>query len=122
MAAVRTSLGGHAMLLVGYDDGDGTFIVRNSWGADWGDRGYCRMSYETFQTSLAANTTWILGKLEAAGDFTVTRPALTSKPVDGSVKDMAARMRDEIRAGLAKDIADSFADVKKRFTPPGRQG
>ena len=31
--------GRHAMLIVGYTGN--FFIVKNSWGADWGDQGYC---------------------------------------------------------------------------------
>ena len=38
--------GGHAMLCVGYSDSDKVFIVRNSWGDDWGDRGYCYIPYD----------------------------------------------------------------------------
>ena len=34
-------LGGHAMCCVGYDMQKDVFIVRNSWGPDWGDKGYC---------------------------------------------------------------------------------
>jgi hypothetical protein len=37
--------GGHAMLCVGYSDADKVFIVRNSWGESWGDRGYCYIPY-----------------------------------------------------------------------------
>lgn len=37
--------GRHALLLVGYDDARRVFVVRNSWGDDWGDRGYCYMPY-----------------------------------------------------------------------------
>lgn len=38
-------LGGHAVLAVGYDDDEAKFIVRNSWGPNWGDGGYFYMPY-----------------------------------------------------------------------------
>jgi C1A family cysteine protease len=34
------------MLCVGYSDPDRVFIVRNSWGSDWGDKGYCYIPYD----------------------------------------------------------------------------
>jgi hypothetical protein len=34
------------MLCVGYSDADKVFIVRNSWGESWGDRGYCYIPYD----------------------------------------------------------------------------
>jgi C1A family cysteine protease len=37
----ETLLGGHAILIVGYRRASRQFIVRNSWGADWGLQGYC---------------------------------------------------------------------------------
>lgn len=40
-----TSRGGHAVLLVGFDQSDGTWLVRNSWGEGWGDGGYARLSW-----------------------------------------------------------------------------
>lgn len=43
--AARGSHAGHAMLCVGYSDPDAVFIVRNSWGASWGDKGYCYIPY-----------------------------------------------------------------------------
>ena len=39
------SKGGHAMLIVGYDDEKKAFAVRNSWGKNWGIKGYCYMPY-----------------------------------------------------------------------------
>jgi len=39
-------LGGHAMCCVGYSDPDRVFIVRNSWGHQWGDKGYCYIPYD----------------------------------------------------------------------------
>jgi C1A family cysteine protease len=39
-------LGGHAVLAVGYRQADSVFIVRNSWGVSWGDKGYFYMPFE----------------------------------------------------------------------------
>ncbi|MFA6584809.1 MAG: C1 family peptidase, partial [Elusimicrobiaceae bacterium] len=38
-------LGGHAILLVGYSDSGQFFIVKNSWGEDWGEKGYFKIAY-----------------------------------------------------------------------------
>ena len=37
--------GGHAILIVGYDDANQCFIVKNSWGDDWGEAGYFKIAY-----------------------------------------------------------------------------
>jgi C1A family cysteine protease len=39
-------LGGHAVLIVGYDDKKQYLTVRNSWSNTWGDKGYFYMSYK----------------------------------------------------------------------------
>jgi C1A family cysteine protease len=44
----ETRLGGHALLAVGFDDEKEVFIVRNSWGEEFGDGGYCYMPYAFF--------------------------------------------------------------------------
>lgn len=36
----EATVGGHAVLAVGYSDTKGHLIVRNSWGQSWGDKGY----------------------------------------------------------------------------------
>ena len=36
-------VGDHCVVLVGYDDSQSAFIVRNSWGTAWGLQGYCMM-------------------------------------------------------------------------------
>jgi len=41
-------LGGHAVLVVGYDDEKGQLIVRNSWGITWGDLGYFYLPYDYY--------------------------------------------------------------------------
>ncbi len=37
--------GGHAVLIVGWNDLDNAFIVKNSWGTGWGESGYFRIAY-----------------------------------------------------------------------------
>ena len=61
----RESHGGHAMLCVGYSDPDKLFIVRNSWGPDWGDGGYCYIPYG-YLTNEKFNSgdSWIIKQLE----------------------------------------------------------
>ncbi|RLI52633.1 MAG: hypothetical protein DRP09_17520, partial [Candidatus Thorarchaeota archaeon] len=50
--------GGHAVCIVGYDDakatsdGQGAFLLVNSWGTDWGDSGFWWMSYEAMKDPL----------------------------------------------------------------------
>lgn len=38
--------GGHAMCLVGYSLSAKWFIAKNSWGIDWGDKGYCYIPFD----------------------------------------------------------------------------
>jgi Papain family cysteine protease len=40
------SIGGHAILVVGYNDHTQEFMFRNSWGATWGDKGYGYLPYD----------------------------------------------------------------------------
>lgn len=37
--------GNHAICVVGYDDSQGCWIARNSWGDGWGDGGYFQIAY-----------------------------------------------------------------------------
>ena len=56
--------GGHAVMAVGYDDSKNALIVRNSWGKDWGIKGYFYMPYA--YTSLAQLTSdfWTIRLVE----------------------------------------------------------
>jgi len=44
------ALGGHAVMAVGYDQKQKRFIVRNSWGEQWGQAGYFTMPYAYIET------------------------------------------------------------------------
>lgn len=55
----ETVQGGHAVLVVGYDDSKQWFIVRNSWGDSWGDKGYFYLPYEFFNKGFASDF-WVM--------------------------------------------------------------
>lgn len=46
------ALGGHALLVVGYDDSRAAFRVINSWGTGWGDGGFGWISYGAFRQTV----------------------------------------------------------------------
>lgn len=45
----------HAVIITGWNDNDGAWIVRNSWGANWGKKGYFRIKYGTSSIGYRAN-------------------------------------------------------------------
>ena len=47
-----SSVGGHAVLLVGYNDAEKYFTVKNSWGVKWGEDGYFRIAYSQMDNSV----------------------------------------------------------------------
>jgi C1A family cysteine protease len=53
-------IGGHAVLLVGYDKTNNYFIARNSWGAGWGDKGYFYMPFQVIQNKNMSADFWVI--------------------------------------------------------------
>ncbi len=64
--------GGHAISLIGYDDSKGAFIIRNSWGEDWGMKGFAYVSYDDI--SGVGNETYALEVPKYNGYVTVRAP------------------------------------------------
>ncbi|HNW97778.1 MAG TPA: C1 family peptidase [Bacteroidales bacterium] len=56
--------GGHAVLAVGYDDTTKRFIVRNSWGNKWGQKGYFTMPYDYLLNENLADDFWSVRLVE----------------------------------------------------------
>jgi len=53
-------LGGHACFCLGYDDAHQWFIVRNSWGPNWGDHGHFYIPYSYLTNSNLASDFWTI--------------------------------------------------------------
>lgn len=62
-----TSLGGHAVVCIGYDDnfrnsGKKYYEMRNSWGTNWGDGGYFWLPAEYLENPNYASDAWTIRK------------------------------------------------------------
>lgn len=57
-------LGGHAIMAVGYDDERKVFIIRNSWGIEWGDKGYFYMPYEFITNKDLCSDFWVIQRIK----------------------------------------------------------
>ena len=51
-------LGGHTVLCCGYDDSKQVWIMRNSWGVNWGDNGYFYLPYLYLLDSSLSTDLW----------------------------------------------------------------
>jgi C1A family cysteine protease len=87
-------LGGHAVLAVGYDDADQSFIVRNSWGTGWGMKGYCSMPYGYLTNPQLARDFWAIYTVEPDTKARTTRKkSSTAKKRPATRKRATARKR-----------------------------
>jgi len=55
-------LGGHAIIICGFDDNKKIFIARNSWGIYWGDKGYFYIPYDYILNPYLTTDLWIITK------------------------------------------------------------
>lgn len=60
----EVSLGGHAITIVGYDDSKNSFYARNSWGLNWGLKGYFYIPYSYLSNPNLASDAWTIMVME----------------------------------------------------------
>lgn len=56
-------LGGHAIVCCGYDDEKKSWIMRNSWGESWGEKGYFYLPYEYLTDANLCSDLWKITKV-----------------------------------------------------------
>jgi C1A family cysteine protease len=59
-SASESQIGGHAVMAVGYDDSARRLLVRNSWGKNWGMKGYFNMPYEYITDRNLSDDFWTI--------------------------------------------------------------
>ncbi|MDI1435738.1 C1 family peptidase [Polyangium sorediatum] len=108
----RESHGGHAMLCVGYSDPDQVFIVRNSWGPEWGDKGYCYIPYRYLMNEdYNFGDSWIIKRIDVLPPDEET----WSEDDESVLEDVAgvlAQLDEEEYTGLLDRMGDVPLDVR----------
>ena len=61
----ESTLGGHAVVAVGYNDGSKRFLCRNSWGPNWGIAGYFWMPYAYLSDRRLSDDFWTIRRAGA---------------------------------------------------------
>jgi C1A family cysteine protease len=56
-------LGGHAVTCVGYNDAKGVWIMKNSWGIGWGDKGNFYLPYNYLLSASLSGDLWQITKV-----------------------------------------------------------
>jgi len=100
----RHRLGGHAVSIVGFNDQGRYWIIRNSWGTDWGENGFARISWDdpsgigssTYGFQVDAAKTPLAITTPAANAYIAGETALTvrSKAPRGNL-DLSFKLRSE---------------------------
>ncbi len=101
---------GHSMLAVGYDLGQQAYIIRNSWGEQWGKGGYFMMPFSIFEQVGAARENWAIGSLGKApglqllGDSVADAAAGMQQAAQPAAQpaDAGKAIRDELQGGVDK--------------------
>jgi C1A family cysteine protease len=100
-------LGGHAILLVGYDDSQNSFIFRNSWGAAWGDKGYGYIPYDYIVNPMLSDDFWTL---------TIVKEDPNAKPdavAEAKVVAAQAKCEHKLHKAEEKKAEEKKAEEKK---------
>ena len=114
---------GHAMLIVGYDLADKTYLIRNSWSSGWADQGYFRMPFETMDTWANAEDFWTIGAIEQAEGFKLTGPSMIDAMASVGVQmdtlevggNKLDRLRSDLRSRLSSDLETAKRDFRKKL-------
>jgi hypothetical protein len=121
--------GGHAMLIVGYDRHEQMYIVRNSWGINYGDRGYLRIPFNIMEENSAPDQFWVIARLEEAGNFSLIKPDLESSNSvsrlpemrTGGMAETAKKMREDIRSSISADLSASSKKLDSLLSKSSRE-
>jgi len=118
---------GHTMLVVGYDDTERTWLAQNSWGENWGERGYCRIPYDLASKYTWNDELWAIGALEKLDRARLVGPSVQQSVQDtqqnavAQVDEAFRKLGQEIGQDLDKRISDAKLSIRERLQAQERE-
>jgi C1A family cysteine protease len=112
---------GHTMLVVGYDDAEKTWLAQNSWGANWGENGYCRIPYDLAAKYTWNDELWAIGALENIERARLLGPSVQQAVSDTQqnavvqVDEALRKLGKEIGEDLDKRVSDAKLSIRERL-------
>lgn len=119
--------GGHALVVVGYDDLQGAFRLFNSWGKEWGEEGYIWIKYEYFaQFCKYAYIIQLTGAATGPGAYNPIERPLAARPMTQAGGAFTFQHLEGYAVGSPSFQEDSvafngrFYELKKKNWPIGQ--
>jgi C1A family cysteine protease len=97
----------HAVALVGWNDADGAWILRNSWGPSWGENGYMRIKYNSAR--VACEATYLV--YSVVPGITVTAPSSASSWEVGTTQALTWNVSGTLDANVKIELFKGGAKV-----------
>ncbi|MEZ5938081.1 MAG: C1 family peptidase [Hyphomonadaceae bacterium] len=113
--------GGHAMLIVGYDFPSRTWLVRNSWGERFADKGYFRIPFATLETYSVPDHYWAIGAIEATPGLSMSGPTPmaaaqeTQASAAADMREALSRLRNDLRTDFQSELDKQKEDIRRRL-------
>ena len=120
--------GGHAMLVVGYDDASQSWLVRNSWGESYGEAGYVWIDYQVMDAYSDAHEFWTIGAIEGRPGLSLIGPSVhqTMQQAQQQAPQQVTSVLNAMRQALGKDLSSSLEQkrqgIRERLRGPGAGG
>ncbi len=118
--------GGHAMLIVGYDLPSKMWLVRNSWGSNWGDQGYFRAPFATFEAYSYPDHFWAIGAIEGKQGMSLSGPSPAQAAQSArenaaeDVRQALSKLRGDLRSDFQAELDKQKADIRNRLRNPDK--
>jgi C1A family cysteine protease len=125
---MRGALHHHAVVLVGYDKKAGTYTARNCWGPEWGHGGHFTIPFDVLKMIAPETIRYMIiatpeSAVKEAAPAAAAPASHSFEPAASSEKmsDIAAKLKEQIRGDLKKDIEDAQRRIREMMKKPGQQ-